>query len=92
MENRLLDTTLIHHHVPAGAGFDRIIAEDATNAGRIDLSVFLDDKVFILEFKVDQSGALEQIRTKNYHQNNPVKHRYVENLTDWQFSSFYRHP
>lgn len=52
----------------AGAGFNRIIAEDVTNAGRIDLSVFLDDKVFIFEFKVDQSGALEQIRAKNYHQ------------------------
>ena len=52
----------------AGAGFDRIKAEDATNQGRIDLSVFIDDKVYIFEFKVDQKGALEQIRTKNYHQ------------------------
>jgi len=52
----------------AGAGFDKIIAEDATNAGRIDLSVFIDDKVYIFEFKVNQSGALEQIRAKNYHQ------------------------
>ena len=52
----------------AGAGFDKIIAEDATNVGRIDLSVFIDDKVYIFEFKVDQSGALEQIKEKNYHQ------------------------
>ncbi len=52
----------------AGAGFDKIIAEDATNKGRIDLSVFIDDKVFIFEFKVNQSGALEQIKSKNYHQ------------------------
>jgi len=52
----------------AGAGFDKIVAEDVTNSGRIDLSVFIDDKVFIFEFKVNQSGALEQIIAKNYHQ------------------------
>ncbi|HHS92907.1 MAG TPA: hypothetical protein ENK82_06130 [Campylobacterales bacterium] len=52
----------------AGAGFDKIIAEDATSEGRIDLSVFIDDKVFIFEFKVNQKGALEQIRAKNYHE------------------------
>ncbi len=43
----------------AGAGFDKIIAEDVTNDGRMDLSVFIDDKVYIFEFKVDKSGALE---------------------------------
>ena len=43
-------------------------AEDATNKGRIDLSVFIDDKVYIFEFKVNQSGALEQIKSKNYHE------------------------
>ena len=52
----------------AGAGFDKIIAEDATNSGRIDLSVFIDDKVYIFEFKVDSKGALKQIKEKNYHQ------------------------
>jgi len=52
----------------AGAGFDKIIAEDATNEGRIDLSVFIDDKVYIFEFKVDTKGALEQIKEKNYHE------------------------
>jgi len=52
----------------AGAGFDEIRAEDATNHGRIDLSVFIDDKVYIFEFKVNQSGALEQIKAKNYHE------------------------
>ncbi len=36
--------------------------------GRIDLSVFIDDKVFIFEFKVDSKGALEQIKEKNYQQ------------------------
>jgi len=50
----------------AGAGFDKSIAEDVTNDGRMDLSVFIDDKVYIFEFKVDKSGALEQIKKKNY--------------------------
>jgi len=50
----------------AGAGFDKIIAEDVTNDGRMDLSVFIDDKVYIFEFKVDKGGALEQIKQKNY--------------------------
>ena len=50
-----------------GSGFDRVIAEDATSIGRIDLSVFIDDKVYIFEFKVDQQGALAQIKEKNYH-------------------------
>jgi len=52
----------------AGAGFDKIIAEDATSEGRIDLSVFIDDKVYIFEFKVDKKGALEQIKKKNYYE------------------------
>jgi len=52
----------------AGAGFDKIIAEDATSEGRIDLSVFIDEKVYIFEFKVDTKGALEQIKKKNYHE------------------------
>ena len=52
----------------AGAGFDDIRAEDVTSSGRIDLSVFIDDKVYIFEFKVDSSGALEQIKEKKYYQ------------------------
>ncbi|GAB6044550.1 ATP-binding protein [Caminibacter profundus] len=32
-------------------GFD-IIGEDVTNKGRIDLSLFVDDKIYIIEFKV----------------------------------------
>ncbi len=52
----------------AGAGFDEIIAEDVTNSGRVDLSVFIDDKVYIFEFKVNSSGALAQIKARGYHQ------------------------
>ena len=48
-----------------------VTAEDTTNRGRIDMTVKLDNKVFIFEFKVvdiDQSPgtALEQIRKKGY--------------------------
>jgi len=57
----------------AGAGFDRIVAEDATSDGRIDLSVFLDDMLYIFEFKVNQKGALEQIKEKNYPQKYETK-------------------
>jgi len=51
-----------------GAGFEKVIAEDITNHGRIDLSVFMGDKVFIFEFKVDNKEALKQIKEKNYQQ------------------------
>ncbi len=53
-----------------GAGFDEVKAEDVTNSGRIDLSIFLDKKVFIFEFKVDSVvgvDALEQIKEKEYY-------------------------
>lgn len=52
----------------AGAGFERIIAEDANTNGRIDLSVFVANKVYIFEFKVDGANALQQIKDRNYHQ------------------------
>jgi len=52
----------------AGAGFESVRAEDATNHGRIDLSVFMKNKVYVFEFKVNQVGALEQIKSKNYHE------------------------
>ena len=51
-----------------GAGFDKVLAEDVTNDGRIDLSVFIDDYIYIFEFKVDKKGALEQIKSKEYFQ------------------------
>ena len=53
-----------------------LIAEDVTNRGRIDLTLKLDSRVFIIEFKVidkiekdsDKSSALEQIIKNNYAQ------------------------
>ena len=46
-----------------------LIAEDVTNKGRVDLSLHLSDKIYIIEFKVDQPcKALEQILKKGYHE------------------------
>jgi len=58
----------------------KIIGEDVTNKGRIDLTIFIEDKIYIIEFKVlretrDEEGetrkensALAQIKEKKYHQ------------------------
>jgi hypothetical protein len=51
----------------------KVIAEDLTNQGRIDLTVMLDNKILIIEFKVldetkKQVIALTQIKAKNYSQ------------------------
>ena len=49
-----------------------MIAEDNTNKGQIDLSVFNQDSVYILEFKVvedkEERKALEQIKDKRYYE------------------------
>jgi len=50
-----------------------IVAEDVTNRNQIDLTIKLNKKVFILEFKVvdsknDLNSALKQIKDKNYAQ------------------------
>ncbi|WP_211251903.1 ATP-binding protein [Desulfobacter vibrioformis] len=52
----------------ASLGLD-ITAEDVTSKGRIDLTVKLKDKTYILEFKVDQPGsAMNQLMEKNYQE------------------------
>ena len=52
----------------ASLGLD-ITAQDVTNRGRIDLTVKINDNIYIMEFKVDGKGsALKQIKEKNYHQ------------------------
>ncbi|HLX54626.1 MAG TPA: PD-(D/E)XK nuclease domain-containing protein, partial [Aquella sp.] len=47
-----------------------VIAEDATNVGKIDLTIKLPDKILILEFKLKKNGnaksALQQIKDKGY--------------------------
>ena len=45
-----------------------IIAEDVTNKGRIDITLLIKDKIYIIEFKVGSNDALTQIKEKNYHQ------------------------
>lgn len=47
----------------------RIIGEDVTNKGRIDLTVFIENSIYIIEFKVGTShNALQQIKDKEYAQ------------------------
>ncbi len=44
-----------------------IIGEDVTNKGRIDLTIKMDQAIYILEFKIDgKENALEQIKQKEY--------------------------
>lgn len=45
-----------------------IIGEDCTNKGRIDLTIKAEDNIYICEFKVDGSNALQQINEKKYHE------------------------
>ena len=45
-----------------------IKGEDVTNRGRIDLTVFIEDKIYIIEFKVGSENALEQIKEKKYYE------------------------
>ncbi len=43
-----------------------IVGEDVTNRGRIDLTLFVENNIYILEFKVHSGDPLEQIRHKRY--------------------------
>ena len=46
-----------------------LIPEDTTNKGRIDLTVKMENRIYIIEFKVDGAGkALQQIKDMNYAQ------------------------
>ncbi len=46
------------------------IAEDFTNKWRIDFTMRIQDKVYIIEFKVEETGkkALEQIKERKYYE------------------------
>ncbi|NPA81993.1 MAG: AAA family ATPase [Epsilonproteobacteria bacterium] len=46
----------------------KIIAEDVTNRGRIDFTVFIKDKIYIFEFKVTNEDPLSQIKKKKYYE------------------------
>ena len=46
-----------------------MIAEDVTNKGRIDLTIKINNNVYIMEFKVDGEGkAMQQIKDRAYHE------------------------
>jgi len=45
-----------------------LVGEDVTNKGHIDLTIKLDNIIYILEFKTDGTDALNQIKDKQYHQ------------------------
>ena len=54
----------------------KVVGEDVTNRGRIDLTVLIEDKIYLIEFKIIQdqpdmqaeNSALQQIKQKNYAQ------------------------
>jgi hypothetical protein len=45
-----------------------IIAEDPTNKGRIDITIILENSIYIIEFKTDGKEALKQIKEKKYYE------------------------
>ena len=49
----------------ASLGF-RLIAEDVTDRGRVDLTIFAGKNIYIIEFKVGGDDALQQIKQKRY--------------------------
>jgi len=52
----------------AGTGLE-IVAEEYTSKGRVDLAVRVDEKVYVIEFKVmegDKSRTLEELKRKGY--------------------------
>jgi predicted RecB family nuclease len=51
----------------AGSGVD-IIAEDVTNTGRIDLTIKVNNNIYILEFKTTNEDPLKQIKEKRYYE------------------------
>jgi len=45
-----------------------IVGEDVTNRGRIDLTLKLDNYIYIVEFKIGKNSAIDQIKQKDYAQ------------------------
>lgn len=43
-----------------------LIGEDTTNRGRIDLTLNMEQKIYIIEFKVGSGDTLQQIKEKKY--------------------------
>jgi len=66
----------------AGSGLE-IIAEDVTNKGRIDLTIKIENNIYILEFKVTNEDPLKQIKEKRYFEKylNENKDIYLVGIT-----------
>lgn len=46
-----------------------VIGEDVTSRGRIDMTIKMSNAIYVIEFKVEgNNNALEQIKTKKYHE------------------------
>jgi len=45
-----------------------VIGEDVTNYGKIDITIKISDKIYILEFKMGKGNALQQIKDKKYYE------------------------
>ena len=67
-----------------------IIGEDVTNLGRIDLTLFVEDKIYIIEFKVvdevlsdSTNSAIQQIKDKDYHQ------KYKSQMSSNKYTNIY---
>lgn len=64
----------------AALGID-VRPEESNNQGRIDMTVILDRKVYIIEFKINEltkaGRALNQIKEKNYHKKFRGKETYL---------------
>ena len=55
-----------------------IIGEDVTNKGRIDLTIVMDNTIYIIEFKVDnKQNALQQIKEKKYFEKYISHHKEI---------------
>jgi len=60
-----------------------LIAEDVTNKGRIDLTLKLGDKIYIIEFKVsedsddDKNLPLKQIKSRGYKEKYADKNKLI---------------
>ncbi len=52
------------------SAYMKLAVEDCTNKGRIDMSVEMDEAIYLIEFKVDmpEEKALAQIKTKGYRE------------------------
>jgi len=54
-----------------------MFAEDVTSQGRIDLTIKLDNKIFIFEFKVINEDPLKQIKEQKYFEKYKEKEIYI---------------